>query len=70
MREGTEWFGVESKSFEISIEEVNGCLQGKIVERGRGFSNWIRFGEFSLSRLLERVELCCREEKGFLGPSE
>lgn len=39
------------------------------MEGGRGgFSSWIRFGEISLSRLLERVELFCMEEKGFLGP--
>ena len=57
---------IESKSFEISIEEVNGDLLGKVVERDRSFSSWIRFGEFRLSRPLERVELCCWEEKVFL----
>ena len=55
---------IESKSFEISIEEVNGDLLGKVVERDRSFSSWIRFGEFRLSRPLERVELCCWEEGG------
>ena len=34
---------VWSKSFEISIEVVNGSLQGKIVKRGRAFSSWIGF---------------------------
>ena len=35
MRRGTKWFGVElKKCFEISIEEVDGCLQGKFMERG------------------------------------
>ena len=41
------------------------------MEGGRGgFSSWIRFGEIGLSQLLERVELFCMEEKGFLGPLE
>lgn len=33
MRGGLCCFGVKSKSFEICIEEANGCLKGKIVER-------------------------------------
>ena len=46
------------KTFEILIEEVKGKLLGKILERGRGFSSWIRFGELSLFHLLDGVELC------------
>lgn len=30
----------------------------------------VGFGEFSLSQLLEIVELCYREEKGFFASSE
>lgn len=57
-RGGKCWFGVESKSFEISLELVKGKAVGKIVERGRGFSSWIIFGERGLAHLLEGVEAC------------
>ena len=59
---GKCWFAVESKSFEISIEEVRGRLRGTIWERSKGFSSWIRFGEKGLSLLLEGVEAWCRGE--------
>lgn len=55
------WFAVDSKTFDLSIKVVRGKLKGLIVERGKGLSAWIRFGEVSLGRLLERVEACCRE---------
>ena len=32
------------------------------MEKGRGFSGWIRFGDLSLCYLLEGVEACCRNE--------
>ena len=32
------------------------------MERSKGFSSWIRFGEKSLSYLLEGVEAWCRRE--------
>ena len=35
-------FGVESKSFEIEVEEKKGRLQATIVERKKGISSWIR----------------------------
>ena len=57
------WVAIESKTFEVSIEEVKGKLKGIIVERSRGFSSWIRFGVASLRNLLEGFEECCREEK-------
>lgn len=44
-RDAFTWFGIELKSFEISMEEVRGKSVGKIVDRGCGFSTWIRFGE-------------------------
>ncbi|RVW82379.1 hypothetical protein CK203_045100 [Vitis vinifera] len=53
---------MESKSFEISVEDVGGKLRGIILERCRGLSLWIRFGKSSLRCLLEGVEVCCREE--------
>ena len=62
LRGGKCWFAVESKTFEISIEGVQGRPRGIILERSRGFSSWIRFGERSLSYLLEGVEAWCRGE--------
>ncbi|WJZ84312.1 hypothetical protein VitviT2T_003921 [Vitis vinifera] len=59
---GKSWFAVESKSFEISIEEVRGRLRGTIWERSKGLSSWIRFGEKGLSLLLEGAEAWCRGE--------
>ena len=56
---GRCWFGVELKTFEISIEEHKGKVHGKISERGPKFSSWIRFGGKGLSLLLEGVESCC-----------
>ena len=53
---------MESKSFEISVEDVGGKLRGIILERCRGLSLWIRFGKSSLRCLLEGVEVCYREE--------
>ena len=40
------------------METVNGKVVGRIVERGRGFSSWIKFGVKILARLLEGVEEC------------
>ena len=52
---------VESKSFEILVEDLGGKLKGCIWERSRGVSSWIIFGEASLHCLQEGVEACCRE---------
>ena len=57
------WFEVDSKSFKISVEVLNGKLTRVITKRGRGFSSWIRFGERGLSMLLEGVEVCCQKEE-------
>ena len=62
MRGGRCCFAVGSKSFEILVEVFGGKLKGKILERCRGVSWWIRFGERSLCCLLEGVEACCRGE--------
>ena len=56
-------FVVESKSFEILINSSGGKLRGIIMERSKGFSNWIRFGDYGLRSLLGGVEACCKEEK-------
>ena len=54
---------MDLKTFKIFVEEVRGKLLGKILERGRGCSNWIRFGEVSLSYLLDGVELSNRGDR-------
>ena len=63
VRGGSCWFVVDSKFFEVLVKEVRGKLRGIILERSRGFSSWIWFGDGSLKRLLEGIEECCREEK-------
>ncbi|RVW51828.1 Vam6/Vps39-like protein [Vitis vinifera] len=63
-RGGRSCFVVESKSFEILVEELGGKLNSCIWERSKGVSSWIRFGEASLRCLLDGVEACCREGKG------
>ncbi|KAL6316355.1 hypothetical protein AAG906_017992 [Vitis piasezkii] len=60
---GRCWFGVELKTFEISIEEHKGKVHGKICERGPKFCSSIRFGGKCLSLLLEGVESCCGLKK-------
>ena len=60
---GKCWFAIESKTYEVSLEEVRGKLRGTIVERSRGFSSWIRFRVTSLRKFLEGLEECCREER-------
>lgn len=49
-------FGVDLKSFMIFVEKVKGKVVGKVWERGRCFSSWIRFGEQGLALLLGGVE--------------
>ncbi|RVX00178.1 hypothetical protein CK203_026678 [Vitis vinifera] len=63
-RGGSCWFAVDSKTFEISVEVAGKKQRGIIVERSRGFTSWIRFGESSLGWLLEGVETSCRGEGG------
>ncbi|RVW64192.1 hypothetical protein CK203_046365 [Vitis vinifera] len=60
-RGGRRWFVVESKAFELLIDEVGGKLRGCIWERCKGITSWIRFGDPSLSSLLAGVESCCRD---------
>ncbi|KAL6322769.1 hypothetical protein AAG906_018650 [Vitis piasezkii] len=66
---GRCWFGVELKTFEISIEEHKEKVHGKICERGPKFSSWIRFRGKCLSLLLEGVESCCGLKKYRFGSS-
>ena len=64
MKEGLRgrrrWFAVESKSFELLIDDVGGKLIACIWERCRGLTSWIKFGDATLSSLLVGVETCCR----------
>ncbi|RVW20304.1 Transposon TX1 uncharacterized 149 kDa protein [Vitis vinifera] len=60
-RGGRRRFTVESKAFDLVIDEVGGKLRGCIWERCKGLSSWIRFGDASLSSLLVGVESCCRD---------
>ena len=65
-RDGRSWFVVESKSFDILVEDVGGKLKGCIWERSRGISSWIRLREVSLRCLLDGVEAYCRPLRGWL----
>ena len=61
-RKALVWCGFED--FWISVEEVKGELLIRILERGRGCSSWIRFGELSSFHLLDGVELCSQGDGG------
>ena len=54
-------FSVESKTFEIEVEEKKGKLQTTIVERKRGISSWIRLGPESLGLFLEGLVHCSKD---------
>ena len=51
MRGRKAWFTIEAKSFEICVEEVGKRLKGCIRERSKGFTSWVRFGDYSLKCL-------------------
>ncbi|KAL6330900.1 hypothetical protein AAG906_009328 [Vitis piasezkii] len=46
-------FGVESKRFEVEVEERRGRLHATIVERKGGISSWVRLGPVSLGIVLD-----------------
>ena len=54
-------FRVESKSFEVEVEEKKGKLQATIVERKRGISSWIRVGPVSLGFFFYCLVLCIKD---------
>ena len=56
-------FSVESKEFEIAVEEKRGKIQGCIVEKKGGVSSWVRLGAESLTFFLEGLNLCINGEK-------
>ena len=57
----SNWFVVESKSFEISMEGEGRKLKIFITKRSRGLASWIRFGDEGMRNLWKGVEACCRD---------
>ena len=57
-------FTVESKAFEIVVEERRGKIQGRIEEKKGGASSWVRLGSDSLLFFLEGLNLCIKGEMG------
>ena len=56
-------FGVESKTFEVEVEEKKGKLQVTIVERKRRISSWIKLGPKSLGLFVECLVLCIKDTR-------
>ena len=54
---------MESKAFEIVVEDRRGKIQGCIVEKKGGASSWVRLGADSLAFFLEGLNLCIKGEK-------
>ena len=54
------WFAVESKLFEFTMEGEGKKAKCFITERSRGIASWIRFGIEGMNKLLLGVEECCR----------
>ena len=54
---------MESKVFEIEVEEKKGRPQATLVERKRGISSWVRLGPTSLGIFLESLNQCIKEVK-------
>ena len=53
------WFAIEAKSFEITVEGEGKKTKYFITERSRGRASWIRFEVEGLFNLLKGVEECC-----------
>ncbi|RVW33987.1 hypothetical protein CK203_100736 [Vitis vinifera] len=56
-------FDVESKTFEVEVEERRGRLQATIVERKGGISSWVRLGPVSLGIVLDCLILSIEDER-------
>ena len=67
MKGGRAWFGVDAKSFKISVGFFKGKVSKVITKRGWRFWTCIRLGESGLSFLLQGVEFCIqkRDKKVF-----
>ena len=46
-RGGGVWFAIQTKSFEIAVEQNGKKLKDFVWEHRRGVSSWIRFGDLS-----------------------
>ena len=60
IEKNANWFAVEAKSFEITVEGAGKKTKYVITERRRGYVSWIRFGEEGLFYLLKNVEECLK----------
>lgn len=56
-------FGVESKMFEIGVDERKGKTQVIIMKSQRGVSSWVRLGPLSVEFFLESLNQCIKKEK-------
>ena len=56
-------FAVESKAFEIVVDERKGKPQVLIVEKKGGVSSWVRLGPESLGFFIEGLTHCIKDEK-------
>ena len=56
-------FGVESKRFEVEVEERRGRLHATIVERKGGISSWVRIGPMSLGIVFECLNLSIEDRR-------
>ena len=54
-------FSVESKSFEVEVEEKKGKTRVVVLERKRGISSWVRMGIESLGFFLEGLVHCSKD---------
>ncbi|RVW17768.1 hypothetical protein CK203_071720 [Vitis vinifera] len=54
---------VESKAFEIVVDDRKGKIQVLIVEKKGGVSSWVRLGSDNLGFFLEGLNLCIKDEK-------
>ena len=54
-------FSVESKTFEVKVEEKKGKTQVVVLERKRGISSWVRMGIESLGFFLEGLVHCNKD---------
>ena len=59
------WFAVEAKSFEITMDGEGKKTKYVITERSRGKVSWIRFGEEGLFNLMKNGSLLFRR---FMAP--
>ena len=57
----TRSFGVESKSFELEMEERRGKTLITITESKKGVSSWVRMGMFSVGLFMEGLHQCIED---------